>query len=336
MTKWIWNRGIAALCDVRIPDEFPDGGYRGPALEQRDRLAHPPPLDGSLAAGIRDRQLVWVHARLLREFVETVFPHIGARFVLVTGADDRSTPSAYLPEARTLLESPKVIHWFAQDYDGSAGPGRMSPLPLGIDYHTLADRPAWGEPRSSPIEQERTLESIRRELPPVEERSLRVYADFTSQLGGFRRLILRIPRRIRLALRRQERLTGASSDELRGDVFNKLRRNALVACQRTRLPRGTLWRTWGQHAFVLSPHGSGLDCHRTWEALVLGNIVLVKSSSLDRLYAGLRVQILSDWNEITPENLRRWMVHHKNNHDAPRILENSYWVARMRSVAADG
>lgn len=236
MTRWIWNRGIAALCDIRIPNEFRDGdGFRGPALEQQAPSRCVPRLDESLATGIRDRQLVWVHARLLRAFVETVLPHIDARFVLATGADDRSTPSSYLPEARNLLESPKVIHWFAQNHDGTVGLDRMSPLPLGIDFHTLAHRPTnWGEASSSPVEQERMLETIRRELPPVGERPLQVDADFTSQLGGFRRLILRIPRQARLALRRQERLPATSSDELRGDVFNKLKRNPpgqLSTCQ---------------------------------------------------------------------------------------------------------
>ena len=31
-------------------------------------------------------------------------------------------------------------------------------------------------------------------------------------------------------------------------------------------------RTLGQHRFVLSPRGNGLDAHRTWEALMVGTI----------------------------------------------------------------
>ena len=30
-------------------------------------------------------------------------------------------------------------------------------------------------------------------------------------------------------------------------------------------------RTLGQHRFVLSPRGNGLDAHRTWEALMVGS-----------------------------------------------------------------
>ena len=57
--------------------------------------------------------------------------------------------------------------------------------------------------------------------------------------------------------------------------------------------------------FVLSPHGNGLDCHRTWEALYLGVIPVVKKSSLDPLYEGLPVVIVNDWSEITREFLEQ-------------------------------
>lgn len=55
--------------------------------------------------------------------------------------------------------------------------------------------------------------------------------------------------------------------------------------------------------FVVSPHGNGLDCHRTWEALYLGVIPVVKKSSLDPLYEDLPVVIVNDWSEVTREFL---------------------------------
>ena len=36
--------------------------------------------------------------------------------------------------------------------------------------------------------------------------------------------------------------------------------------------------------FVLSPEGNGIDCHRTWEALLMGAFPIVKTSYLDVLY----------------------------------------------------
>jgi len=49
----------------------------------------------------------------------------------------------------------------------------------------------------------------------------------------------------------------------------------------TRLQRHDLWKKKTTYAFSVSPHGNGLDCYRTWEDLVLGCIVIVKTSVLD-------------------------------------------------------
>jgi hypothetical protein len=63
------------------------------------------------------------------------------------------------------------------------------------------------------------------------------------------------------------------------------------------------YRQMSQFKFILSPPGAGLDCHRTWEALYLGTIPIVLSSSIDELFADLPVVIVSSWDVITPEFL---------------------------------
>ncbi len=55
--------------------------------------------------------------------------------------------------------------------------------------------------------------------------------------------------------------------------------------------------------FVLSPRGNGIDCHRTWEALLMGAIPIVKTSPLDPLYDGLPVLIVQEWTDITEKFL---------------------------------
>lgn len=60
-----------------------------------------------------------------------------------------------------------------------------------------------------------------------------------------------------------------------------------------------------QTKFIISPPGNGLDCHRTWEALLVGTIPIVKSSTLDPLFADLPVVIITDWNQVTEEFLHR-------------------------------
>ena len=60
-----------------------------------------------------------------------------------------------------------------------------------------------------------------------------------------------------------------------------------------------------QYRFVLSPPGNGPDCHRTWEALLMGCIPIVLSGPLDELYQDLPVLILSSWEDLSPIVLRR-------------------------------
>lgn len=61
----------------------------------------------------------------------------------------------------------------------------------------------------------------------------------------------------------------------------------------------------GKSKFTLSPAGNGLDCHRHWEALLVGSIPVIKTSMLDELLKGLPVLIINDWNEVTEEFLNQ-------------------------------
>jgi hypothetical protein len=53
-----------------------------------------------------------------------------------------------------------------------------------------------------------------------------------------------------------------------------------------------------RYGFVASPPGNGVDCHRTWEALYLRVIPVVKRSSLYDSFPGLPVLAVDDWSEI--------------------------------------
>jgi len=58
------------------------------------------------------------------------------------------------------------------------------------------------------------------------------------------------------------------------------------------------WETLTEYAFVASPPGNGIDCHRTWEAMYLGTIPIVRRSPFYDAFPGLPVLAVDDWNEI--------------------------------------
>ena len=93
------------------------------------------------------------------------------------------------------------------------------------------------------------------------------------------------------------------------------------------------------HRFVLSPAGHGLDCHRTWEALCLGCIPIVRTSPLDVLWEGLPVWVVNSWSEVTEKTMERKAEEFDNNEqfDSGRVPEKlllKTWVDKIREAGA--
>lgn len=302
-TRYVWSRGLALLCD-----------HNGGVGFVKGQLGGRPPLrfDPALFTRVKDGDLVWMRTIALPQFIEEALPRIEAPFTLVTGDEDWAIPSGF-ERSRVLLDDPRLLRWFTQNYDGTDANPKLQPLPIGLDFHTISNRRKWGHWPATPAAQEAELEALLRSAPPNRERELLVHADFhfnkhKAQVWGDDRVA----------------------------VQRALEDNPAVRFQTRKVRRIELWREKTRYAFVVSPHGNGLDCHRTWESLVLGNIVIVKRSSLDPLYDGLPVVIVDDWSEITAQNLSKWHGEHAAACEASSVRErltNRYWIERMRRMA---
>ncbi|HLB41189.1 MAG TPA: hypothetical protein VJJ83_05340 [Candidatus Babeliales bacterium] len=87
--------------------------------------------------------------------------------------------------------------------------------------------------------------------------------------------------------------------------------------------------------FVLSPHGNGLDCHRTWEALYMGSYPVVKTSALDPLYIDLPVLIVPDWSAVTVELLEQKYQEFSNREFKLDKLYFDYWQQLIKQIQAN-
>ncbi len=77
--------------------------------------------------------------------------------------------------------------------------------------------------------------------------------------------------------------------------------------------------------FVLSPRGNGIDCHRTWEALYLGSIPIVRTSNIDSIYKDLPVLIINEWEEVTQDYLNEaYRQIQAKTHNLDRLY-SPYW-----------
>ena len=115
--------------------------------------------------------------------------------------------------------------------------------------------------------------------------------------------------------------------------------SGLVYYEPVMVPRLKTWNIQKEFAFVVSPHGGGYDCHRLWEALILGCIPIVKTSPIDKLYDGLPVLIVNEWSDITIELLTNTIIDFKekeiNNMFSYEKLTLHYWTKKMKSFQAD-
>jgi hypothetical protein len=304
-TQWVWSRGLALLCE-----------HHGGKWFVREQRGGKEPLrfDPEAYENVREGELIWVRSVALPQFVAKVLPRIRVRFALVTGDEDWSLPSEFA-QARDILANEYVACWFTQNFDGTDSSGKLLPLPIGIDFHTISNRRKWGHPLATPREQERELEALRSTMPANPRRLCRVHADFHFN--------------------KHDRAIGG---ETRHCIESVLRKIPCIEFQQDKVSRLALWREKTRYAFVVSPHGYGLDCHRTWESLALGNIVIVKRSPLDSLYEGLPVVVVDRWEDITPANLHSWHAQYGDWFARPEMqqrLTNGYWIDRIRRVLAE-
>ena len=230
-------------------------------------------------------------------------------FVLVTGDADESTPVDIFASEDSFLNfinNPKILHWFGQN--GVVPHPKFSQIPIGLDYHTMSQGPTFWGPQLTPAQQESMIVKIKNEALPLTKRILKAHANFHFLMT-----------------------TKYGADRVRA---KQLIPADLVDYETQRVDRETTWRNQSKYAFVISPHGNGLDCHRTWEALCLGCIPIVRTSPLDSLYAGLPVYIVQDWSDVTEANLQRVLNDFSQRTFDLNRLTLKYWMDNINSPRA--
>ena len=244
-----------------------------------------------------------------QDFIKNWFPHINSQFVLIINGCDLDFPTQYFRSIKDFQEfigNEKVKHIFAQNCIITHP--KVTKLPIGLDYHTLANGSnSWG-PCQAPLEQEQVLINLRRHAKPFWERKPLCYSNFHFFFG-------------------------LSHGNDRRDALSEVSKEVTFYEPR-RKPRLDNWKSQTEYAFVLSPHGNGLDCHRTWEALNLGCIVIVKRSAIDDLYDDLPVLIVESWTDINTKLLYNTIELFKSKTFDVRKLEIQYWKDKIRSFCS--
>ncbi len=84
--------------------------------------------------------------------------------------------------------------------------------------------------------------------------------------------------------------------------------------------------------FIVCPPGNGLDCHRQWEALLMGATPVMLHGPLDSLMDDLAL-FVHDWSEVTEELLTKEWELRKNRTRYDERMFAGYWLGKIKELA---
>ena len=247
---------------------------------------------------------IYICTTALTHFINRILPTLTIPFVLVTGDCDIEIPTQLFPEStfNNFISNPLIIHWFCQNWTGNHH--KVSHIPIGLDYHTMTTSTVWGD-SIPPSIQEKQLNIISENSHPFWKRKNKCYSNFHFSIRGY-------------------------YVKNRKDAIDQIPKD-LIFYEPSSLTREDTWLNQTNYAFIVSPHGNGLDCHRTWEALCLGSIPIVTRSKIDHLFDDLPVLIINKWSDITQKLLDDTIAEFKNRTFNYDKLTLKYYTDLIRS-----
>ena len=243
---------------------------------------------------------IYVPSDGISYFSENILDSIKIPFVLVTGDSDLPINQDALGKSLdALLKHPNLVCWYAQNRDFDHP--KLHSLPIGINIHNLWANPLnWGGGFILPAMQELQLKTISENAQPLSERIPKIFWNWHFSID-------RADRR---------------------ECLNQID-YSLCCFQQNPLPVDQTWNLQSKYQFVLSPHGAGLDCHRTWEALLLGCIPNVKAAILNDLFEDLPVVAVDDWTQINSSYLRNALMQMTSRQVNFEKLTMRHWRAQI-------
>ena len=288
--KYISIRGLKRLCDFKSDSWVSDVEYDNTYLVQlikEDKL-----FDGCS---------IFICSNSLLFFVINILPNIHVKFILVTGMSVKECPKEVLNQEHffTLINNPYLIKWYSQNNSIQYYP-KIVQIPLGLDYHSMyINNKSWSSiiDGYNPVDQETYLIDITKNMDHFNERINKIYVNYEK---------------------------GNDRYKQREESLKKISPNLMIK-NLNKIKRTDTWKNTVKCAFVLSPYGNGMDCHRTWEALILGSIPIIKSKEFKEIYSDLPVLNVEDWSEITQELLDKTMKDFSTRTFNYEKLQLDYW-----------
>jgi hypothetical protein len=232
-------------------------------------------IDPLILNGHAPGESIYICTDALLNFSHHFVEQIHHPFTLVTGDSDTPINNNLIQHGaiKKILDHPHLVNWFAQNM--VADHTKLHQMPIGMDYHTMWERPGtWGLAQQSPFAQERVLMNTLAGAPDFGDRFFAGYCNwhFAIDRGDRQECLEKIDKSISLI-------------------------------EKNHLPRISSWQRQAECMFVISPEGAGIDCHRTWEAILLGCVPVIRKNKFSALLNHLPVVMLDDWSEFNSAHM---------------------------------
>ena len=204
-----------------------------------------------------------------------------------------------------ITNNPFFKHWFTINKT-IPNNSQFTSIPYGLNYWTLQNTSCFGEEIQDFNTQNTVLESIISKSSHFSQRIPKIFANFhlnftDDRHGGWRRKLINIIP------------------------------NDIIYYQNSVLKRSDAFTEMSKYSFVVSPFGHGFDCIRTFEALCIGCIVIMKKSFLDVIYEGLPVLLVDEWSDINEKLLKDTLILYSNKQFNYEKLKIDYWINLVNS-----
>ena len=235
---------------------------------------------------------IYVNAHSVVDFIKYIMPKIFVSFFLVSGDSDLTTDINNNDAYKDLVQNEYLIKWLSQNII-SKHP-KIIQMPIGLNYHDMAQKNHYN---IQPIKQEELLLNLRKKMLPFYERNRLIFVNFCIRGQDERQI---------------------SIDQIPSNLLDmKLKR----------IERDKLWSKYIDYCFILSPKGCGHDCFRTWEALMLGCIPIVKREGyFTDIFDELPVLIVNVWSSITKELLDETIINFRTREFNYNKLTLKFWT----------
>ena len=261
-------------------------------------------------SNFRSPVLVFVKTDLLHKegtrVLDFVGNLLGASYMMVTHNSDLGATDEILKQVGNL---PKLLRWYGQNLQGGGKNSKTVTVPIGLENRR------WGRMQPEYYTQTSGM-----------EKTLLATANFRPR-NDKRRALLKM-------------LEAVDWVDTPGHGYLSAREAD------PSVSKHEAWlRDQARYKFSISPVGNGIDCHRTWEMVLIGVIPVLRSTIIDSVFESLRgegaVVVVRDWSELNRTMLEdHWdkygerIAQRRESwlRSADNVILASHWVREFKSV----